>query len=324
MNQIDERKTYSTQRLDSLRQRLGKGNLFARHFDLCLYVTGSFGRLEAAPRSDVDVFFLHKGSFDQHGLTRVDKTLIDAEVINACRELEFPEFTKGGVYLDVHYIDDVLKHLGSPQDDALNYFTARMLLLTESKSLANELVYHKIIQDIIGAYFRDFHGHETNFQPIFLVNDIVRYWKTMCLNYEAKRNRENKTGLEKSKEHIKNFKLKFSRIITCFSFVAAVFAIKDNMTAESIFSICLDTPIQRLDKIAMKSAHCSDLVNTIKQEYDWFLEQTKGTDQEISAWIVERGERDIAFGRARRFGELIFDLLQELAGDQKTLRYLVV
>jgi hypothetical protein len=324
MQEILRRAEYSEARIASLIERLKGESLLSKHPNLCIYVTGSFGRLEAACRSDVDVFFLHTGSAGSTPLTRVEKTLIDASIITACRDLRFPEFTKGGVYLDVHYIDDVLEKLGSPQDDALNYFTARMLLLTESKLLVNEDLYRSLVRVIIDSYFRDFHDHEKNFQPIFLVNDLIRYWKTICLNYEAKRNRRDKEGLEKTKEHVKNFKLKFSRILTCFSFVASILAIKDGVVPDAIVEICLQTPLQRLDQLSSTSVDCEKLVSKLKHEYDWFLLSTSRNEQEVSEWIADRDNRNSAFGRARQFGEQMFELLQMLAGDQKTLRYLVV
>ena len=108
---------------------------------LCIYTTGSYGRLEASENSDMDLFFIDT---DENSPTsNIDKTLINAQVINICRAMKLPEFSKDGGYLTIHNINDIVKELGSPADDYKNYFTARMLLLLESKPIYNE-IYSKI------------------------------------------------------------------------------------------------------------------------------------------------------------------------------------
>ena len=57
--------------------------------------------------------------------------------------------------------------------------------------------------------FKDFPDHPRTFQPIFLMNDICRFWKTMLLNYEHKRHGDGEPGDEiRRRSKVKNFKLK--------------------------------------------------------------------------------------------------------------------
>jgi len=44
-------------------------------------------------------------------------------------------FSNDGEFLRILYLEDMLEQLGGREDDYLNYFTARMLLLLESKPL---------------------------------------------------------------------------------------------------------------------------------------------------------------------------------------------
>ena len=74
--------------------------------------------------------------------------------------------------------------LGSPEDDGLNAFTARMLLLLESRPVYNAERYRRILKAVIGFYYRDFSDHSEHFRPTFLINDILRFWRTLTLNYE--------------------------------------------------------------------------------------------------------------------------------------------
>lgn len=326
MDNIASRRSYSLDRIEDLSMKLGKEPELVSHKDLCVYVTGSFGRLEAAPRSDVDVFFLHSGRAAENGLSRVSKALVDAAVITTCRQLHFPEFTKGCLYLDIHHIGDILEHLGSPVDDAKNYFTARMLLLTESKPLVNVERYEAALQTIVESYLRDFHDHEKKFMPVFLVNDVIRYWKTICLNYESRRNRtvDPPDEAKKNKIHVKNFKLKFSRIMTCFSYIAALLHLGTSVTHGKIVEISKLTPIERIELIGRESERCQEVVARLLSEYDWFLERTSGNDGAAEQWLAERGDRNAAFERARGFGAEMYALLSVASDDRDFLRYLVV
>lgn len=161
---------------------------------LCIYTTGSYGRLEASRNSDLDLFFLD--SNENRPTCNIDKTLINAEVIKICRNMELPEFSKDGGYLTIHNIGNIKNELGSPNDDYYNYFSARMLLLLESKPIYNDELHLSCLEQIIKPYYVDFHDHSQSFKPIFLTNDIIRFWKTLCLNYEHRRRRK-KERMEK-------------------------------------------------------------------------------------------------------------------------------
>ena len=49
-----------------------------------------------------------------------------------------------------------------------------------------EDVHQAAIASIVASYWRDFAGHEAEFVPGFLANDILRMWRTFCVNYEAR------------------------------------------------------------------------------------------------------------------------------------------
>lgn len=129
---LTERKQYADKRVAELKRAVKK-KLQTNGKDICVYITGSYGRREAHADSDLDLFFIREGRGSINALPRVEKTLFDAALINTARKLKFPEFTKGGAYLDIHYLGNILEVLGSPLGDYRNFFTARMLLLLESR-----------------------------------------------------------------------------------------------------------------------------------------------------------------------------------------------
>ncbi|MDY6994313.1 MAG: hypothetical protein SVR94_17145, partial [Pseudomonadota bacterium] len=256
---------------------------------------------------------------------RVDKSLLDAAVIRISRDLGFPEFTRGGVYLDVHYVEDILRTLGSPEDDYKNYFTARMLLLLESLPLFNTEVYNEVISDTIQTYYRDYHDHETDFHPVFLVNDIHRYWKTMCLNYEHIRNRkESMTEEQKNKAHLKNLKLKFSRLLTCYSMIVPILSTEGAVSSEVISRLVHQIPMERLTDLAKERSHLAPVIKTISEKYCWFLEQTGASEPDVLRWIGNRANRNTAFEEARSFGRQMHELASHAPIDPEKLKYLTV
>ena len=321
---LNERRAHAEGRLNEVRKAFRAQLDTSRADDICIYVTGSYGRLEAAPTSDLDLFFVCPGSEVNDDLSIVESSLLNASVIKICRDLHFPEFSRGGMYLSVHFLSDILDRLGGQRDDYLNHFTARMLLLLESSFLYNSDVYKKSIKRIVKAYWIDYHEHEKDFQPIFLVNDILRFWRTMCLNYEHNRERENATPYEKKKAHIKNLKLKFSRMLTCYSAIMEIIAIDGPVNPRDMLEIVKRTPIQRLMNVVDGRSELLEFAEKLLEDYSWFLSVTGRSEEEVIKWIAEKGTRDRAFARARRFGKNVFDIIQKIPSNPEKLRYLVV
>jgi len=201
---LSSRESYSRARLDQLVLGLNQLRSLQGVGNICIYATGSFGRLEASEHSDLDLFFVQTSDEAADPIGRIDKTLVDADVIRLAREQGFPEFSRDGEFLEVHQLGAILAHLGGQEDDFRNYFTARLLLLLESRSVYADPVYGRALKRLVEAYYRDYQDHEMDFRPVFLANDIVRFWKTLCLNYEHRRNRPTDDQFTRAKSHLKN------------------------------------------------------------------------------------------------------------------------
>ena len=141
---------------------------------MCVYVTGSFARGEASAHSDLDLFILTTDDKPGH----LDETLLKAALITCTRNKNIPDFSNDGEYLVCYTKDNLIKTLGKPEDDARNTFTARLLLLLESKHLLGKSIYDQMIKDVIDAYWLEFDDHKHDFVPAFLTNDILRLWRT--------------------------------------------------------------------------------------------------------------------------------------------------
>lgn len=324
LESLSSRREYAQKRLDEFCSRIDKIDVLENLPDLCIYVTGSFGRLEASEHSDLDLFFIHKGASDTNQVPWIKKTLLDADLIKAVEELDFPEFSNDGEYLSVHYLEDIKETLGGRDDDFENHFTARLLLLLESRPLHNEKVYNDILQEIVDSYFRDFDDHGTSFRPIFLINDILRFWRTLCLNYEHRRNRSGDDEAGQIKSHLLNLKLKFSRLLTCHSAIALLSMNGGAVEPDKLLEIIKLSPLERLVKIAETESKTKKYVEAMKNDYSWFLEKTGCEKSVVLSWIANHDDRKDAFDKGRQFATQMYKILCEVTDGTDIMRFLVV
>ncbi|WP_423909057.1 nucleotidyltransferase domain-containing protein [Candidatus Spongiihabitans sp.] len=154
-----------------------------RHYSV--FCCGSLSRGDFGKTSDLDIFVFSEKSEDER--TRLSDIELLYELISVNKELNFPEFSNDGMFLETLSFPEMKKSIGCPKDDEKNLFTSRMLVLLESKPLFNDALYDFQMNEIVGWYFRD-DVDRSSFKPLFLLNDILRFWRTLCLNYEIVRN----------------------------------------------------------------------------------------------------------------------------------------
>lgn len=142
----EDRLEYSERRLRELRERVVELDELLGEHRLCVYATGSYGRLEAWRGSDIDLFFLYDDAEEAERLPWTTFVRLAAHLIAVTAQMDFPPFSGDGRYLDVQYVAEMEKVLGSPDDDFRNSFTARMLLLLESQPIYREDVYDSLLK----------------------------------------------------------------------------------------------------------------------------------------------------------------------------------
>jgi len=280
--------------------------------NVCVYATGSVGRGESSDHSDLDLFIV--GGNDEQGnrlLPRLDEICLKASLIKATRDQNLPEFSGDGEYL-VHYtVGELVKTLGQPSDDSSNTFTARLLLLLESTPLIGEQFYGNAIGQVIRAYWRDFDDHKNDFAPTFLANDILRLWRTFCVNYEARTKSE--PDHKKIKRRLKNYKLKHSRLLTCFSALAyllSVFSKNRTVTPGDAQEMTRMTPSQRLEWLLTQGY--SEPVRRLLDCYFSFLTFTAQSESSLVAVFSDPAEAKKLLAEANQFGDSMFHVLEAI------------
>lgn len=174
---------------------------------LIVGVNGSYARREATSGSDVDLFVLYR------------KDAI-ADAISAQEALRtrlhaagFKMPADGGVFHTPLSVSVLSQTIGG-MEDKNEFITRRMLLLLEGEWLYNEIGFNDARKRLLTQYV----GPNIRADQIcmFLLNDIIRYWRTICVDFEYKIQSDNKP------REIRLVKLRFSRMLLFFAGVMAV------------------------------------------------------------------------------------------------------
>lgn len=323
MGIFQEKLGNSTEKLNQLSLLLKELPELRPFEDLTIFATGSYARGEASVFSDIDLFFLNRSPKDLIPDININTFRLFAKIIEISQSMGFPKFSNDGAYLKIISASDILEHLGNAEDDYMNHFTARLLMILESKPVFGNSSYNAILRDVLGRYFEDYPDHPENFHPTFLINDIVRFWKTLCLNYENKRNQPSEDEEVRVNQKIKNLKLKFSRMLTCFGSICYIAAENGIIGPDQLVEMTTLSPFLRLQKAA-RSFKVDASMSTVEEQYEWFLNLTNVSEAELKQTFSNKDYRTEAFERAKTFGNAVFDITRTISSDTGYLRYLVV
>lgn len=179
---LEKASDYSDGLIRNIRERLSS-NLADR--TVSVVTVGSFARREASNQSDLDFFVLVK-DFDENrdGSIRdvVEKVLEENGVRNP---------SQGGAFNAVQRHEDLTSNLGGFDDDGES-LTRRLLFLLESEWLYNEDLFFELFTALVDVYVK---SKITDHQICrFLLNDLVRYYRTICVDFEYKHQRAASLG----------------------------------------------------------------------------------------------------------------------------------
>lgn len=187
--------------LEKLRAKIDVARLPGRS---SLVLFGSWGRYELTSESDDDW-----GLLLDNPETEVEDPAVDA-ALEHLREVFDEEKAPGrqayfGCAFHTHPLRD---QIGLDEDDTRN-LTRRMLLLLESVAVTGPDV-HRDAQDRVLSRYLEYHRRSYR-PPRFLLNDVMRDWRTICVDFEGKAAQDRRERVEKDKFVMRNAKLRTSR-----------------------------------------------------------------------------------------------------------------
>lgn len=144
---------------------------------------GSLAREEWTPGSDVDWTLLIDGPADMEHFG------VAAAVERALKDNGFAEPGSTGIFGTMSTSHQLVHEIGGLEDTNKN-ITRRILLILESVSLSDPITHERVIREILKRYIVGDPPttDPTRFRvPLFLFNDIVRYWRTLCVDYATKK-----------------------------------------------------------------------------------------------------------------------------------------
>lgn len=178
-----------------LEERREKIGALASDPDVSVVLMGSWGRAEVTSGSDDDYMVLVNGAWrPDHDVNPSIEEVAKVLAVKPGRE---------GLFGEVAFSDYLEKRIGLQEDDN-NNLSRRMLLLLESQAILGEGAREDAWLKILNGYLRD--ARKPGGVPRLLLNDVVRYWRTICVDFAGKQRKRRGEGWG-----IRNVKLRTSR-----------------------------------------------------------------------------------------------------------------
>src|ERR1035441_3667273 len=206
--------------------------------DTSVVVFGSLARGEWTSRSDLDWTYLIDGQANSDHL-RIAQEI--HKVIADHPELFRPP-GQTGTFGNMAFSHEIIHQIGGQHDTNKNT-TQRILLLLESAAIGRNVQAHdRVLRGVINRYLEEdthllSHDLKSYRVPRFLLNDIVRFWRTMAVDFASKQRDRAGAGWG-----LRNAKLRMSRKLIFASGLLICFSA--NIDPDLQKKICTDTSIE--------------------------------------------------------------------------------
>lgn len=287
--------------------------------DTSLVVFGSLARGEWTSGSDLDWTYLIDGQANS------DHLLIAQEIRRVIEKhkTEFNPPGQTGIFGNMAFSHDIVHQIGGHADTNKN-MTQRILLLLESIAIGKGAAYERILKAVINRYLEeDTHllmEDERHYRvPRFLLNDIVRFWRTMAVDFASKQRDRGGEGWG-----LRNAKLRMSRklifasgLLLCFSCNLDSELKKKISTEKSVVKLNLVnhirehvklSPLQLLAKVLPQYSVSLPIQEDLFSAYADFLEMLndKTSRSELEELKASDSRTDAVFKRIKAISA-VFD-----------------
>lgn len=282
--------------------------------DTSLVVFGSLARGEWTTGSDLDWTYLIDGQANS------DHLRISQKIEAALEKAKFVRPGATGTFGNMAFSHDIIHQIGGQHDTNRNT-TQRILLLLESLPIGSRSDAHdRVVRAVVSRYLEEdthplTHDSKKYRVPRFLLNDIVRFWRTMAVDFASKqRDRAGKGwGLRNAKLRMSRKLIFASGLLVCFSANLDPLLQSQISTGKNDIKVKLVSHIRSLLRAspleilagAMEQYGISErIARQLFNAYAEFLGllDDKPTRDALNSLRSENSRTDEAFKKVRQFG----------------------
>lgn len=290
-----------------LQERRRTFEAFEADRDATIVLTGSWGRHEVTSESDDDFMVVFEGSPREGARPSVNEV---------ARVLGGPPPGVEDIFGRPVSLDDLRGKIGRDEDTNAN-LTRRMLFVLESVAVRGEDVHARartaLLRGYLDANVKDFRP------PRFLLNDVVRYWRTIAVDFESKMRARKGEGWG-----LRNAKLRLSRKALFAGGLLPVLGCYRYRVVDMPAYLDERMSVPPLDRIADAFIDHGALDSGARalNAYDEFLAILDDSDQRklLSALGVEDARESQLFARIAELGKEFEACLLTLLFDDPELR----
>jgi len=303
--------------------------------DASVIVFGSLARREWTSNSDVDWTLLVDGQADPEHLETAQK------VSGRLTENKFQAPGVTGIFGNMTFSHDLVQKIGG-RDDTNENTTRRVLLLQESMAFGKPDAYERVLRLLISRYLKDDRGLCFGTIPYkvprFLLNDIVRYWRMITVDFVEKQRGQAGQGWG-----LRSAKLRMSRklifatgMLSCFSCELLCSAkarhalVKHHSTVEMeehLRAFVKRTPLEILAIFLLELRIRKKTANKLFSAYNSFLTMLDDSKKRkhLKSLRPDHIPGDAVFGEVRQYSRDFQDGLTDLFfNDNQKLRDLTI
>jgi predicted nucleotidyltransferase len=282
--------------------------------DTSVVVFGSLARDEYTIGSDADWTLLIDGEANS------DHSRV-AHKIAASIEGIFKDPNPTGAFGGMTFSHPLIHNIGGSEDSNANT-TQRILMLLESRSVhgLGDAPYGRVVRGILNRYIEQEVSHlnreRTLYKvPRFLLNDVVRFWRTMAVDFASKQWKRGGKGwgLRNAKLRLSRKLIYISGLLICFScpldreLNSKVESERDKalQLVNHLRKMVKNTPLEILAHFLLLYDDKGEASKLIFPAYDEFLGILNDVDkrQQLQNLRAEDSDRDSLFAEIRRISD---------------------